>query len=89
MILIVTVLPIGLYLIAGEPVGLLKAAGAIEAAHIPFLVVLMLHLNLKQLPDGLKPSIPIVIITAIAGLFFAGFAIIYLLQITGIIATQS
>jgi Mn2+/Fe2+ NRAMP family transporter len=85
VISVATILPIILYLIAGEPVGLLKIAGAIEAAHIPFLVVLVLYLNHKELPDELKPSWGVVTATAIAGLFFLGFAIIYLLQITGVI----
>jgi hypothetical protein len=35
-------LPIGLYWVAGHPVRLLKIAGAIEAAHIPYVTVLTL-----------------------------------------------
>lgn len=80
---LVTVAPIILYLLVGEPVSLLKIAGAIEAAHIPVLVVLILYLNHKKLPAELKPSVFSFILTAFAGLFFAVFAIIYLLQITG------
>jgi hypothetical protein len=82
---LVTVAPIILYLAMGEPVSLLKVAGAIEASHIPILVILILYLNLKRLPTELKPSIVTIIFTALAGLFFAAFATIYLLQISGIV----
>jgi Mn2+/Fe2+ NRAMP family transporter len=80
---LVTIAPIILYLLMGEPVSLLKIAGAIEAAHIPIIVVLILYLNHKRLPRELKPSALAFILTAFAGLFFAFFAIIYVLQITG------
>jgi Mn2+/Fe2+ NRAMP family transporter len=79
---LVTVAPIILYLLLGEPVNLLKIAGAIEAAHIPVVVVLILFLNNKRLPEGLKPSMFTFFATAIAGIFFLAFAIIYVLQIT-------
>ena len=82
---LVTVAPIILYLVMGEPVSLLKIAGAIEASHIPVLVILILYLNLKRLPADLKPSAFTIICTSLAGLFFAAFAAIYLLQIFGVI----
>jgi Mn2+/Fe2+ NRAMP family transporter len=86
VIVVVTILPIVLYLWIGEPVQLLQIAGVIEAAHIPVLVALILFLNHKKLPTELRPSIFTTIFTAIAGLFFAVFAVIYLLQLTGIVA---
>jgi Mn2+/Fe2+ NRAMP family transporter len=85
VVFIVTLLPIALYLWIGEPVRLLKIAGVIEAAHIPVLVVLILFLNHNKLPPELRPSFFTTILTSIAGLFFAAFAVIYLLQLTGII----
>jgi Mn2+/Fe2+ NRAMP family transporter len=83
VIALVTIAPIILYLFVGEPVSLLKIAGAIEAAHIPILVVLILYLNHKRLPAELKPSVFNFILTAFAGLFFAVFAVVYVLQIGG------
>lgn len=47
---VLTVIPIALYLVQGEPVALLKLAGAIEAAHIPVVAGLTLHLNRRVLP---------------------------------------
>lgn len=78
VVVLVTILPIALYLVMGEPVGLLKIAGAIEAAHIPVLTGLTLYLNHRVLPPGLRPSWPVFVLTALAGLFFAVFAVFYL-----------
>ena len=72
-----------MYTIGGEPISLLKMAGAIEAIHIPFLAGFILYLNLKKLPDGLRPGIISIIGTSLAGLFFGAFAVAYILQITG------
>ena len=70
-----------LYLTFGKLVGLLKLAGAIEAAHIPVLAGLILYLNHRALPADLRPSRLTFAITALAGIFFALFAIVYLYQL--------
>jgi Mn2+/Fe2+ NRAMP family transporter len=80
---LVTVLPIALYLVMGEPVALLKMAGAIEAAHIPVVTGLTLYLNHTRLPPTLRPSWPVMGMTAAAGLFFTAFAVYYLVQLAG------
>jgi hypothetical protein len=81
VIVLLTVLPIALYLAVGKPVGLLKLAGAIEASHIPIVTGLTLYLNHRLLPAELRPSWPVFGLTALAGLFFATFAIIYLYRL--------
>jgi Mn2+/Fe2+ NRAMP family transporter len=78
---LVTICPIGLYLLVGEPVQLLKWAGAIEAAHIPVVAALTLHLNRTRLPAALRPSWPVAAMTSLAGLFFAVFAVYYAVQL--------
>lgn len=78
---LLTVLPAALYLAVGEPVGLLKLAGGIEAAHIPVIAWLTLYLNRRLLPRELRPSTWAFAGTAIAGLFFAVFAVVYVLQL--------
>jgi Mn2+/Fe2+ NRAMP family transporter len=75
---LVTALPIGLYLVIGEPVTLLKIAGAIEAAHIPVVAALTLVLNARVLPRELRPARVTMIATAGAAMFFAAFAVYYL-----------
>lgn len=89
IVVLLTIVPIALYWTVGEPVGLLQITGIIEAAHIPFIAWLTLYLNYRQLPKGLRPSKFMLIATAIAGLFFAVFAITYLLQATGVLGGGS
>jgi Mn2+/Fe2+ NRAMP family transporter len=88
IILLLAVLPIAIYLIFGEPVSLLQIAGGIEAAHIPIVTGLTLYVNHRMLPKELRPSKFIWGGTVIAGIFLACFAVIYLLQLTGIIGTS-
>jgi Mn2+/Fe2+ NRAMP family transporter len=83
VVVVLTVLPIVLYLMIGEPVGLLKVAGAIEAAHIPIVTGLVLYLNRRWLPRDLRPSHGTLAATGVAGMFFAGFAGIYVFQLVG------
>jgi hypothetical protein len=81
VIVLVTLLPIGLYALIGNPVELLKVAGAIEAAHIPVVTALTLFLNRTRLPAALRPSLGTSVATAAAGLFFAAFAAYYFAQL--------
>jgi hypothetical protein len=81
IVVLLTLLPIALYLIMGEPVGLLKLAGAIEAAHIPVVTGLILYLNHRLLTPDLRPSWAVSVATALAGLFFAVFAGVYVFQL--------
>lgn len=85
VIVLLAVIPVIVYLIAGEPVGLLKLAGVIEASHIPIVAALILYLNKKTLPRSFQPSALVFWVTVLAGLFFALFAVIYILQLTGVI----
>jgi hypothetical protein len=62
-------------------VGLLKMAGAVEAAHIPVVTGLVLLLNHRKLPRDLRPSFMSSIPTVTAGLFFAVFAVLYFLSL--------
>ncbi|MGG6265550.1 Nramp family divalent metal transporter [Leptolyngbya sp. AN03gr2] len=89
VVVLTAVLPITVYLLFGQPVGLLQTAGAIEAAHIPVVAGLTLYLNHRSLPKGLRPSPFSFWATAIAGLFFAIFAVVYLLQLLGILGGSS
>jgi hypothetical protein len=65
----------------GEPVTLLKAAGAVEAAHIPLVALLTVHLNRRRLPAALRPSMTSTILVAGAAAFFAAFALYYLFNL--------
>ncbi|MBD2355261.1 Nramp family divalent metal transporter [Tolypothrix sp. FACHB-123] len=87
VVVLLAVLPIAIYLFIGEPVGLLQTAGGIEAAHIPIVTALTLYLNHRMLPKELQPSKIIFGGTAIAGIFFGVFAVIYLLQLLGVMGS--
>lgn len=75
-----TVAPIALYLAVGEPVGLLKLAGLIEAIHLPVVAGVALLLG-RRLPDELRPRWWTVLATVSAATFFAGFAAVYVFQV--------
>jgi Mn2+/Fe2+ NRAMP family transporter len=83
VIIWVTLVPIVFFLVVGEPVALLKLSGAIEAAHIPVVTALILYLNRRSLPRALRASLPVELITAAAGVFFAAFAVFYMIQLSG------
>ncbi|MBW4518046.1 MAG: Nramp family divalent metal transporter [Timaviella obliquedivisa GSE-PSE-MK23-08B] len=85
IVFLLAVLPIAVYLFFGTPVALLQTAGAIEAAHIPVVAGLTLFLNYRMLPKKLRPTGFSFWGTLLAGLFFAVFAFIYLLQLTGVL----
>jgi len=89
IIVLLVALPIAVYLFFGQPIGLLQTAGAIEAAHIPIVTGLTLYLNHQMLPKELRPSKFILGGTVLAGIFFAVFAVIYLLQLLGLIGSGS
>lgn len=74
-------IPMIVFLFVGEPVGLLQVAGIIEAIHIPVIAGLTLYMNLRTLPDGLKPSVATIVLNVAACLFFIGFAGLYIMQL--------
>jgi len=76
---LLAILPILIYLFFGNPVTLLKWAGAIEAAQIPVLAGFTLYLN-HRLPKSLRPSRTATLATMAAALFFAAFAIGYIFK---------
>lgn len=76
-IVLLGIVPAGLFLLRGEPVILLQVAGIIEAIHIPFVAAVTLWINKTLLPAPLRPGLVSTGLTALAGLFFAGFAGVY------------
>ncbi len=82
---VLTVLPAAVYLMFGDPVGLLKLAGALTALLIPLVAGLTLYLNHTTLPPALKPSRLTTWLNILAGVFFLVFAVVYLLQIAGVL----
>jgi Mn2+/Fe2+ NRAMP family transporter len=81
---LVTVAPIALFLLVGQPVGLLQIVGAIEAAQIPLVAVLTLVVNHRLLPADLRPPRWILAGAIVAALFFAVSAGVYLARLAGV-----
>lgn len=81
VLVVLAAAPTALYLLIGEPVTLLKVAGAIEAAHIPVVAGLTLYLNHRQLPRHLRPTRFATAGAGIAGLFFVGFTAFFLVEV--------
>jgi Mn2+/Fe2+ NRAMP family transporter len=77
LVVLVTALPIALFVTMGQPVELLKLAGSIEAVHIPIVAALVLYLNRRVLPPDLAPSAISFWMTVVAATFFAAFAGLY------------
>jgi Mn2+/Fe2+ NRAMP family transporter len=88
VVVVLTALPIAIYLAAGEPVGLLKVAGAVEAAHIPVVAVIVLVLNRRALPRDLQPRWPSMALVALAAVFFTAFAGYYVASLAGLVGGQ-
>ncbi|GAB6057974.1 Nramp family divalent metal transporter [Desulfonatronum parangueonense] len=77
IIVVLTVIPIIVFLILRDPVVILSAAGIITAAHLPVMVSLTLYLNLTRLPRQHRPGIFFVAATGFAILFYAFFSILF------------
>jgi Mn2+/Fe2+ NRAMP family transporter len=84
-IVLLAAAPAAVYAAIGKPVTLLKVAGAIEAAHIAVVTGLTLYLGRRTLHPELRPSRLTFAITALAALFFAAFAILYVAQVAGLL----
>jgi Mn2+/Fe2+ NRAMP family transporter len=78
LLVLVTAMPIALFLAMGQPVELLKIAGSIEAIHIPIVTALVLYMNRRVLPPDLAPSPASFWMTVVAAAFFTAFAGLYL-----------
>lgn len=82
-LVLLSLAPALVVVLIGQPVALLKLAGAIEAAHIPVVAVLTLTINRRLLPAPLRPSRFTLVATGVAAAFFAAFAGVYLAQLLG------
>jgi len=79
--------PVGILLVASDPVRVMSLSGIIAAMHTPFIVLLALWVNRRQLPLGLRPGLASTIAMTVAGLFYLIFAVLYLLDLFGWLST--
>lgn len=69
------VIPVIVLFLVQNPVDILSVAGVVAAAHTPVVVFLTLYLNLKRLPQNLKPGAFSIGLMIVSGLFFTAFAV--------------
>ena len=75
--LITGIIPVGILLVFSDPVKVMSASGIIAAAHTPFIVFTALWVNRRRLPEGLQPGLATTLAMGLAGLFYLGFAVVY------------
>ena len=79
--LVTGLVPVLILLAFKDPVRIMSASGIIAAAHTPFIVLTALIVNRTQLPVSVRPSLLGTGFMAAAGLFYLGFAGIYIFQL--------
>lgn len=72
------VIPIGIILTFDDPVAVMSASGIIAAFHTPFIVLAALFVNRTRLSQELRPGMFVTFSMGMAGLFYLGFAGVYL-----------
>ncbi len=69
------VIPLIVFYLVRNPVDILSIAGTVAAVHTPVVVFLTLYLNMKRLPEPLRPGIFSIVCMVFSGLFFSAFAV--------------
>jgi Mn2+/Fe2+ NRAMP family transporter len=77
ILLVLTAIPIIVFLLLRNPVDILSVAGIITAAHLPVVVSLTLYLNTSRLPRTLGPGPVWIASTLVAVLFYGFFSIFF------------
>ncbi|WP_242634329.1 Nramp family divalent metal transporter [Marinobacter salicampi] len=76
-------IPIAILLVFQDPVKVMSVSGIIAAAHTPFIALTALFVNRTRLPEELRPGLLTTSLMGLSGLFYLGFAVVYLLSLTG------
>ena len=83
MLTITGVVPVAIILVFSDPVAVMSASGIIAALHTPFIALSALYVNRTRLPLALRPGLSITLCMTAAGLFYLGFAGVYLWDLVG------
>ncbi|WP_197038351.1 Nramp family divalent metal transporter [Billgrantia saliphila] len=79
------VAPLVILMLFSDPVQVMSVSGIIAAAHTPFIAMAALYVNRTRLPPALRPGLAASVTMGIAGLFYLGFAVLYLLNMAGVV----
>jgi Mn2+/Fe2+ NRAMP family transporter len=77
--------PLLILLAFSDPVQVMSVSGIIAAAHTPFIALAALYVNRTRLPSQLRPGGLATVTMTLAGLFYLGFAVLYLLNMAGVL----
>ena len=83
IIVVTGVLPVAVVLAFDDPVQIMSASGIIAAVHTPFIVLTALFVNRTRLPPALRPGLFYSLAMLVSGLFYLGFATLYVVQLAG------
>ncbi|MGR4068722.1 Nramp family divalent metal transporter [Halomonas sp. LR3S48] len=78
------IVPLLILLAFSDPVQVMSVSGIIAAAHTPFIALAALYVNRTRLPPQLRPGGLATITMTAAGLFYLGFAVLYVLNMAGV-----
>ncbi|WP_209538946.1 Nramp family divalent metal transporter [Billgrantia sulfidoxydans] len=79
------IVPLLILLAFSDPVQVMSVSGIIAAAHTPFIALAALYVNRTRLPRQLRPGMAATATMTVAGLFYLGFAVLYLLNMAGLL----
>lgn len=77
--------PVIILMLFNDPVQVMSVSGITAATHTPFIALTALYVNRSRLPASLRPGIAATVAMGLAGLFYFGFAILYLLNMFGML----
>nr|WP_256526406.1 Nramp family divalent metal transporter [Gilvimarinus sp. DA14] len=72
------IIPVFIVLLFKDPVKVMSASGIVAALHTPFIALTALYVNRTRLAHDIRPGIIATVSMTLAGLFYLGFAGIYL-----------
>ena len=78
IVLITGIIPFIIIVVFKDPVKIMSASGIIAAIHTPFITLTAIAVNRTLLPKELAPGWFIYSMMALSGIFYLGFALLYL-----------
>lgn len=87
IVVVTGIVPLLILLAFSDPVQVMSVSGIIAAAHTPFIALAALYVNRTRLPTELRPGGVATVTMTIAGLFYLGFAMLYLLNMAGVVGS--
>lgn len=81
------IIPLGIVLVFKDPVKVMSVSGIIAADHTPLIVIAALFVNKTRLPKALQPGAFITSAMGAAGLFYLGFAVVYVLNLVDLLGS--